>query len=104
MCEVLWPHTHVMVDVPCGLLFMNQYRVLDTLLFVMVGVPCGFDRLGAMIKSVVYATTGNLKFSHVGSMRPLIVLCIYSLSVMVQCGNQYSLLFTQLSMYFLYII
>ena len=77
MCEVLWPHTHVMVDVPCGLLFVNQYRVLDTLLFVMVDVPCGFCsarshdkkcglcdhwkfvRLGAMIKSVVYATTGN---------------------------------------------
>ena len=108
MCEVLWPHTHVMVDVPCGysLLFVNQYRVLDTLLFVMVGVPCGFVRLGAMIKSVVYATTGNLKFSHVGSMRPLTVICIL---LVVYDGSmwepilstQYSIVYVFLSVFVL---
>ena len=79
----------------------------------MVDVPCGFDRLGAMIKclifviirnshsSMVYATTGNLieNFSQVRSMRP--VICIYSLSVMVQCGNQYSLLNTRIVYVFL---
>ena len=57
MCEVLsWPHTHVMVDVPCGysLLFVNQYSGSGysySLSWSMYHVD--FDRLGAMIKSVV---------------------------------------------------
>ena len=93
MCEVLWPHTHVMVDVPCGysFLFVNQYSGFWMFLIE-------FDRLGAMIKSVVYATTGNWKFSHVGSMRPVILICIYSF---VCDGSIWEpVLITQLSMYY----
>ena len=56
MCEVLWPHTHVMVDVPCGysFLFVNQYRVLDI-------SHVDFDRLGTMIKSVASCDHWKLK-------------------------------------------
>ena len=71
MCEVLWPHTHVMVDVPCGYSFLlvNQYSGSGySLLTVMVDVPCKFDRLGAMIKSVIFVIIGN--FTQVWFMRP----------------------------------
>ena len=72
----------------------------------MVGVPCGFVRLGAMIKSVIFVIIRNftqlwfmqpleILFSHVRSMRP--VICI----LLVTCdGSMWEpVLITQLFMY-----
>ena len=103
MCEVLWPHTHVIVDVPCGysFLFVNlkggsgySYSLswsMHHVDFVRLGAKCDLCDHWKLYSSMVYATIKI--FSHVRSMRPVIYI-FYSLSVMVQCGNQYSLLIT----------
>ena len=67
MCEVLWPHTHVMVNVPCGYSYSLSWSMYHM----------DFDRLGAMIKSVIFVIIRN--FTQLWFMRPLeISLKIYS--------------------------
>ena len=80
MCEVLWPHTHVMVDVPCGYLFLfvNQYSgsgysyslswSMHHVDFVRLGAKCDLCDHWKLYSSVIYVIIGN--FTQIWFMRP----------------------------------